>query len=62
MKTFTGQKTKRLLIAHGEYSSTAPCWTKVPAIFRGTFGILEYLFIYSTISGGTPNDVPRNPG
>jgi hypothetical protein len=47
-------KTKRLLVAQGDYSSTATCRAKIPAIFRGIFGffrgISKFLFIYSTIS------------
>jgi hypothetical protein len=53
-------------MAHGNYSSTANCRTKISAIFRGIFGIFrgvsKYLFIYSTILRGTPDDVLRNPG
>jgi hypothetical protein len=58
--------TKRQLVAHEDYSSIANCRTKIPAIFRGIFGIFRgisiFLFIYSTISRGTPDDVLRNPG
>jgi hypothetical protein len=39
---------------------------KKHTIFRGIFGIFrgisKFLFIYSTISRGTPDDVLRNPG
>jgi len=49
-------KTKRKVEAHGEYCSTAKCRTKIPAIFRGIFGILrgisKLLFIYSTTPRG----------
>jgi len=39
MKQFTGQKTKRRLVAHGYYSSIVGCRSKIPAIFRWMFGI-----------------------
>jgi hypothetical protein len=45
------------LVAHGDYSSIANCRAKIPAIFRGIFGIFrgisKFVFIYSTISRGT---------
>jgi hypothetical protein len=41
MKTFTDQKTKRQLVAHGDYFSTANHRTKIPATFRGIFGIFR---------------------
>jgi hypothetical protein len=34
-------KTKRQLVMHGDYSSTANCKTEIPAIFRGTRGIFR---------------------
>ena len=42
---------KRQSIAHSDYFNTANCWTKVPVIFCGIFGILFfrtviYLVIY----------------
>jgi hypothetical protein len=59
-------KTKRKVEAHGEYSSTAKCRTKIPAIFRGVFGILrgipKLLFMYSTTPRGAPNNVLWNSG
>jgi len=49
------------LEAQGYYSIIANLRTNVPAIFGGIFGIflgiLKSLFIYATISRGTPNDV-----
>jgi hypothetical protein len=38
-------------VAHGDYSNTANCWTKIPAIFIGRFGIFRGVltFIYFTI-------------
>ena len=49
-------KTKRKVEAHGEYSSTAKCRTKIPTIFRGVFGIFrgisKLLFVYSTTPRG----------
>jgi hypothetical protein len=64
MKTFTDQKTKKQLVAHGDYSCSANCRTKISAIFRGIFGIFraisKFLCVYSTISRGTPNDYLRN--
>jgi hypothetical protein len=38
-KTFTGQKTKRHLIMHGDYSGITNFRPNNPAIFRGIFGI-----------------------
>jgi hypothetical protein len=35
-------------------------------VFRGIFGVFRgissFLFVYSTISRGTPDNVPQNPG
>jgi hypothetical protein len=51
LKTQTYQnKTKRLLVAHGDYPNTGNCWTKISEIFRGIFitficGISKFLFI-----------------
>jgi len=44
------------MIAHGDYSSTANCWTKVPMVIVGylEFYVSELLFIYSTIFHKTP--------
>jgi hypothetical protein len=42
--------------AYGEYCSSVKCRTKIPAIFRGVFGILrgisKLLFVYSTTPRG----------
>jgi len=50
-------KTKRHLVADGDYSSTANCQTNIPEVFRGTSGIFrgtsEFLVIYSMNSRGT---------
>jgi hypothetical protein len=72
MKTHTGKKRKRRLVAYGDQSVAASCRTKLPAKFPGIFtffrSISKFLLIYSTISRGTPNvvlwnpKVPRNPG
>jgi hypothetical protein len=43
-----------------------PLTRRAKLLFRGIFGIIrgisKFLFIYSTISCGTPDDVLRNPG
>jgi len=48
---------KRRLVAHGDYCSIANCWIKIPAIFRGMFGIFRdisrRLFVYFKIYRGT---------
>lgn len=60
------QKTKRGLIAHRYYYSTATSRTKIPAIFRQifeTFRIIHrVLYIYSMISRGNPNYIFGNSG
>ena len=60
----THTQTQRLLLAHGDYSGISLCRAKFLAIFRGTVIIFEVfqnnLYTYSTISLGTPNDVPWN--
>jgi hypothetical protein len=42
---------------HGDYSSIANCHTKVPAIFKGMFGIFhgisKFLVSYFMVSHGT---------
>ena len=63
-------KTKKLLQAQLYYSIIANLRINIPPTFLGIFGIfggiLKSLFIYTTISRGTPNDVqgsskfPRN--
>lgn len=40
METFTGRKTQRQLVAHGDYSSVAIFQTEVTAMFLGYLGIL----------------------
>lgn len=54
------------LIAHGDYLSIVNFREKIPELFRGISGMFcgtsLFLFIHSTISFGTPNDGPRNPG
>jgi hypothetical protein len=35
-----GQKRKRQLVPYRNYHSIANCRTKIPAIFRGIFGVL----------------------
>ena len=37
----SANKSNGQLVAHGNYSSVANCRTKLPAIFRGIFGILH---------------------
>jgi len=65
MTTFTDQKTKRRLVAYGNYSSTVNCRTKIPSIFRELFtisrDISKYLSVYSTTSHETPNATQQNP-
>jgi hypothetical protein len=43
-----------------------PLTRRAKLVFRGIFGAFrgtsEFVFIYSTISRGTPDDVLRNPG
>jgi hypothetical protein len=60
------QKTKRGLIAHIYYYSTATSRTKIPAIFRQSFEnfrlIQRALYIYSMISRGNPNYIFGNSG
>ena len=62
-KMFTGQMQ---LVAHTDYPILLITGQKIPAMFRGMFGIFlgisKFVGTYSTISGGTSNDVPRNPG
>jgi hypothetical protein len=41
MKKFTDQKIKRQLVAQEDYSIIANCRTKIPAKYRGIFGILR---------------------
>ena len=54
----------RQMVAHGHYTN-AKRRIKIPAIIRGIFGmfcgISEFLYIYSMVTGGTTNDVLRNP-
>jgi len=64
------KKRKRQLEAHRDHSSVANCWTKIPVILKGIFGILhgisERLSIYSSISHRMHRFnrtlIPRNPG
>jgi hypothetical protein len=50
-------RKKRRLVAHGDYCSIANCWIKIPAIFRGMFGIFRdisrRLIVYFKNSHGT---------
>jgi hypothetical protein len=63
---FTDDKTKWQLVGDGDNPSIANCRKNIPTIFRRIFGLfremLTFLCVYSTISRGTPNDVPRNRG
>jgi len=60
------KQTNRHFLARGDYSSIANYRANFPLILWGicgTFlGISKFLFIYSTISRGTPNNVPWSPG
>ena len=62
----TKTKQKRQSVTHADYSTTANCHTKIPVIFRRIFEIFrsisKCLYMYSTNSLGTPNDVQCNPG
>lgn len=62
--TLTGQKTKKQLVTHVNYSSLANC-EKKSCIFRERFGIFrsfsKFLCFYSTIYCRTTNSVPWNP-
>jgi hypothetical protein len=54
-----GMKTKNDGVANIFYSNIANCWTKIPAIIPGAFGIIFGMleFICSSICRGTPNDI-----
>jgi hypothetical protein len=53
-----GNKIRRQLVAHGDYSNMANCWTIISRDMRYTFviycGVSKHLYTYSNISPGTP--------
>jgi hypothetical protein len=57
-------KTKKHLLAQEDYFSIVKGRIKIPAIFRGIFGIFRgmwaFTFVYFTISREKPKDVLRN--
>ena len=62
---FTGQKTNRQLVKQGSFSTMANCLTKLPAEFRGEFGIfrgiLRFWKNYNMISRGIPKNLLWKP-
>ena len=56
--TYERNKRRRQSLAHGNYSSIAKSWTKLPAIVRGIF---EFFLIYLFHDyRGAPNAAPRD--
>lgn len=66
MKIFTFHKRKGQSKARGNFTNTATCRNKIPAIFLWIFaivrGILKFVSFCSTMSRGTSLDALRNPG